>query len=143
MTNHGYDPSAAFRAGVEAGDLDAMAASLADDVRLFSPVKFRPFEGKAAVVELLGVLLRTFETFRYVGALAGDVEPAVPEDAREAHILVFRATVQGKEIHGLDLLHVGSSGLIEEITVMVRPLSAAHTLSEAVVRNFEQPAPTA
>ncbi|MDE9365424.1 nuclear transport factor 2 family protein [Luteipulveratus sp. YIM 133132] len=155
MTSHGCDPAAAFRAGVEARDLDAMAASLADDVRLFSPVKFRPFEGKAAVVELLGVLLRTFETFRYVGALAGDVEPAPSagrvggapaepyRDQGPAHALIFRATVQGKEIHGLDLLHVGPSGLIEEITVMVRPLSAAHTLSEAVVRNFEQPAPTA
>ena len=114
-----------------------MAATLHDDVRLYSPVKFTPFEGKAAVVELLGVLLRTFEDFRYVGALAGQVEPAFAgDDAHDAHVLVFRATVRGKEIHGMDMLHVGASGLIEEFTVMVRPMSATQTLGQAVLDGF-------
>ncbi|KNX38804.1 nuclear transport factor 2 family protein [Luteipulveratus halotolerans] len=137
MTNHVSDPAAAFRAGVEAGDLDAMAATLHDDVRLYSPVKFQPFEGKAAVVELFGVLLRTFEDFRYVGALAGQVEPAFAgADAHEADVLIFRATVQGKEIHGMDMLNIGPSGLIEEFTVMVRPMTATQTLGQAVLDGF-------
>ncbi|AKU14954.1 nuclear transport factor 2 family protein [Luteipulveratus mongoliensis] len=150
MTNHDSDPAGRFRAGVEARDIDAIAATLAPEVRLYSPVKFRPFEGRADVVELLGVLLRTFETFRYVGQLAGPVEPAAGrvgealagpyrDQGTDAQVLIFRATVQGKEIHGMDLLHVGLSGLIEEITVMVRPLSATQTLGEAVLANFAAP----
>lgn len=48
-------------------------------------------------------------------------------------MLVFRATVRGKEIHGIDLLNFAPDGRIREFTVMVRPLSAVQVLSEAVL----------
>ncbi|MEV4481479.1 nuclear transport factor 2 family protein [Micromonospora coxensis] len=122
-----------FRAAVEAGDLDAFDGLFSPDVRFFSPVKFTPFEGAPAVHALLAVLLRTFEDFRYVGQLAGDVELDTAGRPVESHILIFRATVRGKQIHGLDLLQLDDNGLIQEFTVMVRPLSAVTALSEAVV----------
>jgi hypothetical protein len=48
-------------------------------------------------------------------------------------VLVFRATVDGKQIHGIDLLHFDEAGLIKEFTVMVRPQSAVQALSQAVL----------
>lgn len=52
--------------------------------------------------------------------------------------LVFRGTVDGKELTGCDFIHVGDDGLIDDFMVMVRPLSAAQALSEAMGREFEQ-----
>jgi hypothetical protein len=119
-----------FRAAVEARDLSAFDGLFAPDVRFYSPVKFTPFEGAPLVRGLLGVLLRTFEDFRYVGSFAGEAEMGDREVP--SHILIFRAAVAGKQIHGIDLIQPGESGLIEEFTVMVRPLSAVSALSDAV-----------
>ncbi|WBB70098.1 nuclear transport factor 2 family protein [Micromonospora sp. WMMD812] len=122
-----------FRVAVESRDLDAFDGLFSPDVRFFSPVKFTPIEGAQAIRGLLGVLLRTFEDFRYVGQLAGEAEIGTAGRPAGSHILIFRATVRGKQIHGIDLLQLGDDGLIEEFTVMVRPLSALTTLSEAVL----------
>ncbi|MFF7199490.1 nuclear transport factor 2 family protein [Streptomyces sp. NPDC008141] len=120
-----------FRAAVESRDLTALDDLFTEDVRFYSPVKFKPFEGRPMVIGLCNVLFRTFEEFRYVGRLDGTGETA---DGKEApsEILVFRATVNGKEIHGLDLLQFDESGRIKEFTVMVRPLSAVQAMSDAV-----------
>jgi hypothetical protein len=46
--------------------------------------------------------------------------------------LLFRARVGDRELHGCDLLHTGQDGLIDELTVMVRPRSAMLALAEAM-----------
>ncbi|MEU9118363.1 nuclear transport factor 2 family protein [Streptomyces sp. NPDC048506] len=124
-----------FKAAVEARELDAVEGLLTEDVRLYSPVKFTPFEGQPMVLGLFGVLLRTFEDFRYVGELAGSAETAAGADGGRADsaVLIFRATVNGKQIHGIDLLQFDEAGLIKEFTVMVRPQSAVQALGEAVL----------
>ncbi|MEU7064554.1 nuclear transport factor 2 family protein [Streptomyces sp. NPDC046161] len=124
-----------FRSAVDSRDLTAIGELLTEDVRLYSPVKFTPFEGRPMVLGLFGVLLRTFEDFRYVGRLDGAAETGAGREATEspAAVLVFRATVNGKQIHGIDLLHLDADGRIAEITVMVRPQSAVMALGEAVL----------
>ncbi|MET9699599.1 nuclear transport factor 2 family protein [Streptomyces sp. NPDC006529] len=122
-----------FRDAVDRRDLDALKDLFTEDVRLYSPVKFTPFEGRPMVLGLFGVLLRTFEDFRYVGRFDGAAEMSVDGAAAPAAVLVFRATVNGKEIHGIDLLHLDEQGRIKEFTVMVRPLSAVQTLGQAVL----------
>ncbi|MDC7337800.1 nuclear transport factor 2 family protein [Streptomyces lydicus] len=121
-----------FKAAVEARELDGVAELFTEDVRLYSPVKFTPFEGRPMVLGLFGVLLRTFEDFRYVGELAGRAETAAGGTA-DSEILIFRATVNGKQIHGIDLLQFDEAGRIKEFTVMVRPQSAVQALGEAVL----------
>ena len=111
-----------FRTAVEAGDLDGMTAALAEDVQLYSPVAFHPFQGRAAVREVFGNLLEVFQDFHYVDELAGS----------GTHALIFRAVVGGRTVHGLDHLRFGPDGRVEEFTVMVRPLSAAVALAEAM-----------
>ncbi|MFF4367949.1 nuclear transport factor 2 family protein [Streptomyces sp. NPDC001594] len=122
-----------FRAAVEKRDLAALDELFTDDVRLYSPVKFVPFEGKAMVMGLFGVLLRTFEDLRYLGRLDGEVETTADGEAAPTVVLPFRALVAGRQIHGIDQLQFDAEGRIKEFTVMVRPQSAVHALGQAVL----------
>ncbi|MEU6486312.1 nuclear transport factor 2 family protein [Streptomyces sp. NPDC046887] len=125
-----------FRHAVETRDLSALDELFTDDIRLYSPVKFRPFEGKPMVLGLFGVLLRIFEDFRYVGDHTGTAQTSIDGTEAPSAVLLFRTTVAGKQIHGIDLLHFDEEegdARIKEFTVMVRPQSAVHALGEAVL----------
>ena len=119
-----------FRKAVEARDPDAMAASLAENVVFRSPVAFRPYEGKAITAAILRGVLRVFEDFRYVRELSSS-------EGRD-HALVFETRIGDARVEGCDFLHLDENGLIDELTVMVRPLSAAQALSTAMAAQFEQ-----
>lgn len=112
----------AFRAAVEARDLDAMSAVLAPDVVFSSPVAFAPFRGREVVAEVLGNVLEVFDDFKYIDDLTGE----------GSHALIFSAKVGGRDVQGLDHLRVDGVGQITEFTVMVRPLSGAIALAEAM-----------
>ncbi|MER7761677.1 nuclear transport factor 2 family protein [Streptomyces sp. NPDC097619] len=119
-----------FRTAVENRDHVAIEELLADEVVFTSPVAFKPYPGKPVTAAILRAVMRVFEDFHYVREIG---EP----DARD-HALVFRATVAGKQIEGCDFLHFDEDGRIDEFTVMVRPLSAAQALSEAMAAQFER-----
>jgi hypothetical protein len=118
-----------FRAAIEARDLEAALALLAEDVVFRSPIVFRPYHGRAAVAPLLLAVSRVFEDFHY------EREIGAPE-ARD-HALVFKARVGDREIEGCDFLHTDGDGLIDDFSVMVRPLSAALALAEAMKAELE------
>ncbi|MFF9283345.1 nuclear transport factor 2 family protein [Streptomyces griseosporeus] len=120
----------AFREAVEAGDLDAVEALLADDVVFTSPVVFKPYPGKAITAAILRGANRVFEDFRYVRELTGP-------DGRD-HALVFTARVDGRELTGCDFIHLDENGRIDELTVMVRPLSGAQALAAAMGAQFDR-----
>lgn len=122
-----------FRAAVDDRDLAALEDLFTDDIRFYSPVKFAPFEGKRMVMGLFGVLLRTFEEFRYIGDHTGTARTSTDDTTAPSAVLLFRARAGGKEIHGVDLLHFDDDGRIKEFTVMVRPRSAVHALGDAVL----------
>jgi hypothetical protein len=119
-----------FRRAVEARDAEAMAATLAGNVVFHSPVAFRPYEGKPMVAAILRGVLRVFEDFRYVRELGG-------ADGRD-HALVFAARIGDVAVEGCDFLHLDEDGLIDEFTVMVRPMSAAQALAAAMAAQFDQ-----
>ncbi|MEW1825467.1 nuclear transport factor 2 family protein [Streptomyces sp. NPDC088196] len=120
----------AFREAVEAQDMDAVEALLAQDVVFTSPVVFKPYPGKAITAAILHGVSRVFEDFRYVREI-GD-----PDGSDSA--LVFAARVGDRELTGCDFIHVDEEGLIDELTVMVRPLSGAQALQAAMGAQFEQ-----
>lgn len=120
----------AFRAAVEAADLQAVEDLLADDVVFTSPVAFKPYPGKPIVAAILRGVFRVFEDFRYDREIAS-------ADGREA-VLFFRATVDGKEVQGCDVLRFNDAGLIDDFLVLVRPLSGATALAAAMGAQFEQ-----
>jgi hypothetical protein len=113
-----------FRTAVEAQDIDAAAALLAEDVVFRSPIVFKPYRGRAVVGALLAAVAEVFEDFTYVSEIGA-------ADARD-HALVFHARVGDKQIDGCDFLHMDENGSIDEMMVMVRPLSGALALAEAM-----------
>ncbi|MBF6065234.1 nuclear transport factor 2 family protein [Nocardia terpenica] len=119
-----------FRQAVEAHDAAAIEALLADDVVFTSPVAFKPYPGRAITSAILRGVLRVFEDFRYVREIA---DP----NGRDA-ALVFEATVAGKRLTGCDFVHLDEAGKVDELTVMVRPLSAATALAEAMGAQFDR-----
>ena len=120
----------AFRTAVEAGDMDAAAATLHPDVVFRSPVVYKPYEGRDVVTVILRAVGETFEDFHYVR------EIGAPGDRDTA--LVFQARVGEREVEGADFFVTDDDGLITELTVMVRPMSGMHALAEAMGRKLEQ-----
>ena len=118
-----------FRAAVEARDWDAAIGLLAGDVVFHSPVVFRPYEGRATVEPVLRAAFVVLEDFRYVREIGS---PGAPD-----HVLLFQARVGSRELEGSDFLHSGTDGLIDELVVMIRPLSAALALAEAMKAQLE------
>jgi hypothetical protein len=114
--------AAAFRSAVERLDVEAVRGLLAPEIVFHSPVTFHPFVGRDTVMVLLSLVAQTFEDFRYTDELAID----------GAHALIFRASVAGKELEGIDLLRFDEQGLIDDFTVMVRPLSGLIPFAQAM-----------
>ncbi|WP_432253048.1 nuclear transport factor 2 family protein [Streptomyces sp. HNM1019] len=135
-----------FRTAIDNRDLAALDDLFTEDIRFYSPVKFTPFEGKPMVLGLFGVLLRTFQDFRYIGDHTGTAQTSTDGTSAASAVLLFRTRVGDKEIHGIDLLHFADDGRIKEFTVMVRPQSAVHALGEAVLTGLVEdglaPVPT-
>ena len=123
-----------FRAALEERNRDAAIALVAKDVEFRSPVVFKPYRGRSAVREILGAVGQVMEDWRCVREIGA---PDAPD-----HALVFKARIGDKEIEGCDFLHSNEEGLIDEFYVMVRPLSAALALAEAMQAQLEA-APTA
>ena len=119
-----------FRKAVEEHDEAGIAALLADNVVFTRPVAFKPYVGKPITAAILRGVLRVFEDFRYVRE--------IHDSNGRNHAFVFEATVCGKKVNGCDFLHFDDEGLIDDFVVMVRPLSGATALSEAMGAQFDR-----
>jgi hypothetical protein len=113
-----------FRSAIESGDVDRALELFSPEVVFNSPVVFRPYHGRDALAVILRAVGRVFQDFRY--------EREIGAEGASDHALVFRARVGERELHGCDFLHAGPDGLIDELTVMVRPRSAMLALAEAM-----------
>ena len=122
-----------FRKAIEERDEAAIQAMLADTVVFTSPVAFKPYVGKPITAAILRGVMRIFEDFRYVREIADS-------NGRD-HALLFEtgiSGVPGVKINGCDFLHFNDDGLIDDFMVMVRPLSGATALSEAMGAQFDR-----
>jgi hypothetical protein len=112
--------SDAFRAAAEAKDFAAARDLFAEDVVFRSPVVFKPYEGRDALLVILGAVVSVFEDFRYVEQVEGG----------DAAMLMFEADVGERSIQGIDILRFDADGRVRELIVMVRPMSGMHALAE-------------
>jgi hypothetical protein len=113
-----------FRSALETGEIDDVLELISSDVVFNSPVAFRPYHGREALGVILRAVSRVVQDFHFEREIGA-------EGARD-QALVFRARVGDRELQGCDFLHVGEDGLIDEFTVMIRPLSAALAFAEAM-----------
>lgn len=109
-----------FRLAVEAKDLEAATATMRQDVVLHSPILFRGFEGREIVMQVLTHVAATLEDFRYTDELAED----------GVVVLRFKARVGDRELEGIDFLELDEQGLVKELTVFMRPMSALTAFNE-------------
>jgi hypothetical protein len=124
------------------GGLDEL---LADDVVFYSPIVYTPQEGKAITKMYLTAAGQTLPgdsatseggsgskegRFRYTEeVLAGDTA-----------VLEFETTVEGKYVHGVDIIRVNDEGRAGEFRVMIRQLQAgnlAHAQMKAMLEKMQ------
>lgn len=112
----------AFRTAIESKDPATIAAALSPDVTFRSPAVHKPYSGRDVVMVILGAVVQVFEDFSYVGHLQDG-----PEE-----MLRFTARIGEREIDGVDIVRYGEDGLVEGLTVMIRPLSALVAVKDAM-----------
>jgi hypothetical protein len=113
-----------FRSALETGEIDDALELISSDVVFNSPVAFRPYHGRETVGVILRAVSRVLQDFHFEREIGA-------EGARD-QAFMFRARVADRELQGCDFLHIGEDGLIDEFTVMIRPLSAALAFAEAM-----------
>jgi len=116
---------AAWHQAIAARDPGALPAMRADAV-FRSPMAHKPYHSAQAVQLVLATVLNVFENFAYHRELASADGLSV--------VLEFSATVNGKELKGIDLIRFDDDGRIAEIEVMVRPMSGLQALGEEMAR---------
>ncbi|OBF61432.1 hypothetical protein A5756_01715 [Mycobacterium sp. 852002-53434_SCH5985345] len=111
-----------FRRAVEAGEFNRIGSLFAPDAVLHSPIAHRPYRGPDVIATIVSAVAHVLTGFRFEKELSGV--------GTGDHALMFRAAVADLEIQGCDFVHTRADGLIDEITVMVRPLRAATVFAE-------------
>ena len=107
-----------------------MDAALSPDVTFRSPAVHKPYSGKETVLAILGAVLEVFEEFAYVDQI-GD---------GPTEVLRFRARVGDRDVDGVDIVRYGDDGLVAELSVMIRPLSALQAVQQAMADQLQRAA---
>ena len=115
-----------FRRAAEAKDLDLLSETLREDVVLHSPILFRGFEGRGAVIQVLAHVVETLEGLTYVDELTDERSVA----------LRFKARVGDRELEGVDFLELDEEGRVAELTVFMRPMSALTRFNEQMAERL-------
>jgi hypothetical protein len=113
----------AFTEAMTRKDLESMLLHMSEDVVLRTPLVAEPIQGKPAIRPVVGALLGVVDRFDFREILQG------PEHVSS----FFKVTVGPNELDGMDHWRLNGSGLIEEMTVLWRPLPAAVAVQEMLV----------
>ena len=104
-------------------DLESMLLHMSEDVVQRTPLVAEPIRGKAAIRPVVSALLGVVDRFDFREIMHGPkhVSP------------FFKVTVGPNELDGMDYWRLNDSGLIEEMTVLWRPLPAAVAVQQLLV----------
>lgn len=102
----------------------ALDALLDDDCVFRSPAVYKPQEGKPLTKMYLGAALIVLgPTLRYLDEWISS----------SGAVLEFEADLDGKTVHGIDMMRWNDAGQLTSFTVMVRPYSGLQTLMEHMI----------
>lgn len=110
----------AWQSMIETRDLAALTAIIHPDATFRSPMAFKPYRSREAVVLILSTVITIFENFEYHRAFASD-------DGLNL-VLEFSADVGDKSLKGIDMIRFDADGLITDFEVMIRPLNGLQAL---------------
>jgi len=120
-----------FLAAASSRDVDAMAAVMAEDVRLHTPTGSRPIDGRERVRVVFGGFTEVLADVEYKRVLAGDTGDS-GSATLASHAIFFSSTVAEEEIDGVILLEVDTREEIRAVTVFVRPLPGLQAFAMAM-----------
>jgi hypothetical protein len=105
---------------IESGRTSELESMLADDAVFYSPAVFTPQQGRATTLAYLTAAANVFADtdFHYVEQWFGE----------RSAILEFGATLDGKYVNGIDMIHWDDDEQIVSFKVMVRPLKGLQAL---------------
>ena len=118
----------AFTEAMTRKDLESMLTHMTDDVVLRTPLAAEPLKGKAALRTVVGALLAVVDKFHFREIMHG------PEHVSS----FFNVTVGPNELDGMDYWRLNDAGLIEEMTVLWRPLPAAVVVQQLLAHGSPQ-----
>lgn len=104
----------AFTTAMQRKDLETMLSHMADDIILKTPLVAEPFIGKAAIRPVVEALLGAVDKFDFREIMQGPQHVSA----------FFGITVGPNELDGVDFWRINEAGLIQEMTVLWRPLPA-------------------
>jgi hypothetical protein len=123
------EPLAAWHRIAEARDPAGLDALLADDVVFRSPAVHKPQEGKALTTAYLAAAIVVLgPTLRYVEEWWSE----------SSAVLEFEAEVDGRTVHGVDMLRWGPDGRLTSFTVMVRPIRGLEAVIAAMAAELSR-----
>jgi len=113
----------AFTEAMTRKDLESMLMHMSEDVVLRTPLVAEPIQGKAAIRPVVSALLGLVDRFDFREIMQG------PEHVSS----LFNVTVGPNELDGMDYWRFNDRGLIEEMSVLWRPLPAAVAVQQILV----------
>lgn len=126
MSSNGSTRLAAWHEVVVGQDRAALADFLNEEVQLYSPIYWRPREGRQTVAHILSTVIELLEEFRY--------EREWVDGHRWA--LEFSARIGDLAVKGVDLIELDESGRIATIEVLMRPASALQAFAVEMNRRL-------
>jgi SnoaL-like domain len=106
-----------FTQAIAARDADALIATLAPDVVLYSAVTKTPFEGRDIVTDTYRSVLESFEDVRVVDEF----------ESGNTHSFWWEGRIEGRYVAGADRFRLDAEGRVREVTIVGRPMSGVAT----------------
>ncbi len=103
-------------------DLDALPATLAEEITMGAPPYWAKLEGKDLVAHLLGIIVTTIEDFTYHREWVAGAELA----------LEFHGHLGEHNIQGIDLITLDTDNRIRNLDVLIRPINSLLALRDVV-----------
>ena len=115
-------PIEAWHHAVNAMDDSILNEILDKSAVFYSPIVFKPQQGKAITKAYLSAAYRVFQdtNFHYIKEIIGDGQA----------MLEFNVEIDGVMIDGVDIISWNEAGKITEFKVMIRPFRAIEKLGE-------------
>jgi SnoaL-like domain len=115
---------------IENGRSSELDSLLAVDAVFSSPAIFTPQEGRDKTLTYLTAAAQVFgdTDFHYVEKWFGE----------RSAILEFEATIDGKYVNGIDMIHWNEAQEITSVKVMVRPLKGLQALMPKMAELLSQ-----
>lgn len=127
MTSSAPAPVQAWHEIARTRDPAGLDALLGDDCVFRSPAVHTPQEGKALTTAYLRAAMVVLgPTLRYLDEWHSE------QDGAGSAVLEFECEVDGKVVHGVDMMRWGADGRLTSFTVMIRPVKGLEAVMAAM-----------